>query len=62
MQAGYIRRIEINVPWNEIMTKPVVCRIDDVHIVCDTPSQYDPAFAERVLHSLKKKKFEKLFQ
>lgn len=62
VQAGYIRKIRINVPWNEIMTKPVECVIDDVHIIVDTPPHYDAAFAERLLLSLKKKKFEKLLQ
>jgi hypothetical protein len=43
-----VKKIRINVPWQEILSKPCEVFLDDVHIICDSPSGYDKEYAMRI--------------
>ncbi len=48
VQKGFVKKIRINVPWQEILSKPCEVFLDDVHIICDSPSGYDKEYAMRI--------------
>lgn len=62
VRTGFVRKIRINIPWSEILSKPVEVYLDDVHVVCDSPAGFDKEFMLKAVHKIKTQKFEALLQ
>jgi hypothetical protein len=62
VRTGFVRKIKINVPWSEILSKPCEIYLDDVHVICDTPAKFDPLFIKKIDHKNKMKIVEQLLQ
>ena len=62
VRTGFVRKIKINVPWSEILSKPCEIYLDDVHVICDTPAKFDPSFIKKIDHKNKMKIFEELLK
>jgi len=41
VKTGYVQKITINVPWSEILSKPVEIFIEEVHVFCDSPDSFN---------------------
>lgn len=62
VKLGYIRRVKINVPWNELLSKPCEVFIDDIHIVCDSPNHFDIDFMRKFQHKEKMLLFDEMLK
>lgn len=62
VKIGYIRRIQINVPWNELWSKPCEITMDDIHIVVDSPNHFDFNFMKKFHHKEKKYIFDDMLK
>ena len=62
VKTGFCRKIRINIPWNEIMSKPVEIFLDDIHGICETPPGFNKEFAKKAYHKAKMKKFDELLK
>ena len=41
---GYIKKFVIEVPWYDILTKPVEIRLEEIHIIMKSSDSYDREF------------------
>ena len=62
VKTGFIRKAKADIPWNEILTKPVEIIVTDLHAVCETPAGFDKEFAQRAYHKVKMKSFDELLK
>jgi len=59
---GYIKKLTIEVPWSNLLSKPVEVKIEDVHIILTQSAKYDREFVKRTLLRTKRAKVEKLLK
>lgn len=57
---GYIRKLEIDVPWSKLLSKPCEIYLDDIHIVLRGNPNFDINFAKKMLLRESKIKFASL--
>ena len=53
---GYIRKVIIDVPWMQILSKPIEIRIEDIHVILKASERYDPEFVKSQIIKAKKEK------
>jgi hypothetical protein len=51
---GYIKKFVIDVPWTQILSKPVELKIEEIHIIMKSSDRYDREFVKQTLLSSKK--------
>lgn len=44
VKTGFVRKIRINIPWSEILSKPCEVYLDDVHVICLSPAGFNTDF------------------
>jgi hypothetical protein len=47
VKTGFVKKIKIDVPWSEIMSKPVEIYIEDIHAICESPAKFDKEFMRK---------------
>mgnify|MGYP002630922391 CR=1 FL=1 len=62
VKTGFVRKIRINIPWAEILSKPCEIYLDDVHVICDSPAGFDKEFLRKSEHKSKIEQFEILLK
>ena len=60
VKVGFVNKIKIDIPWSEIMSKPVEIYLEDIHAICDSPAGFDKEFMRKTQHLAKKEKFDLL--
>ena len=50
---GYIKKLQIDVPWSEIQSKPLEVTIEDLHVILTSSECYDREFVKKTLIALK---------
>jgi vacuolar protein sorting-associated protein 13B len=50
---GYIKKICIDVPWTQILSKPVEIKIEEIHIIMKSSDAYDRDFVKQQLFAAK---------
>lgn len=53
---GYIKKVSIEVPWYEILSKPVEIKLEEIHVILKASESYDKEFVKRQLLNAKKKR------
>jgi hypothetical protein len=57
---GYCKSVQVNVPWLKLTSKPVLLRLEDIHIVLSCTSAYDRAFVKQSLLNVKRQRVQEL--
>ena len=57
---GYIKKLIIEVPWYDILKKPVEIKLDEIHIIMKSSDSYDREFMRQCVLADKKKAIQKL--
>ena len=50
----------IDVPWTQILSKPVELKIEEIHIILKSSDRYDREFVKKTLLSAKKQEVDKI--
>lgn len=59
---GYIKKLQVDVPWSELQSRPLEITIEDLHVILTSSECYERKFVKNTLIELKKQKVEKLLK
>ena len=62
IRKGTLGKLHVEFPWSQIMSKPCVIKLKDLHLVIDTPGEIDKELAEKIAHVKLKQRFEDLLK
>jgi vacuolar protein sorting-associated protein 13A/C len=57
---GYIKKVVVDVPWTQILSKPVELKIEEIHIILKSRDHYDRDFVKSMLLAAKKEMVDKI--
>ena len=50
---GYIKKLQIDVPWSELQSKPLEVTVEDLHVILTSSECYQRSFVKNALVQLK---------
>ena len=62
LNYGYIGKVTINIPWNELWTKPCTVQIQDIHLLVTSSPFYNRDLASQMQQKIKIGKVQELVE
>ena len=57
---GYVKKLQVDIPWSELQSRPIEVTIEDLHVVLTSSEFYKRDFVKDALLDIKKSKVEEL--